>query len=138
MVCNVVTYQARSAVRDVARALDYPPDAVNRLSKLLAPGLQAGDPEHHSRSWSSHALRPEQPIGQAAPEHVEAEFKLLIELAHELVDTPRHLSVHVGGILITGQPLVEVVPIEHATKPGIVVVGWNNYLVTVSVYQCIM
>jgi len=126
MVCNVVTYQARSAVRDVARALEYPLEAVNRLSKLLAPGLQAGDPEHHSRSWSSHALRPEGPIGEAAREPMSAELKLLAELAKELVDTPRHLSVHVGGILITARPLVEVVPIEHATKPGIVVVGWNK------------
>ena len=39
---------------------------------------------------------------------------------------PRHLSVHAGGMLVTAQPLVEVVPLEHATKPGIVVVQWNK------------
>ena len=43
-----------------------------------------------------------------------------------LIDTPRHLSVHVGGMLITAQPLVEVVPLEHATKPGVVVAQWNK------------
>src|SRR5512133_41375 len=42
MVCNVVTYQARSAVRDVARALGYAPESVDRLSKQLAPGMHAG------------------------------------------------------------------------------------------------
>ncbi len=42
---------------------------------------------------------------------------------------PRHLSVHVGGILVTAQPLVEVVPLEHAAKPGIVVAQWNKDMV---------
>ena len=53
-------------------------------------------------------------------------FQLLATLAAQLIDTPRHLSVHVGGMLITAQPLVEVVPLEHATKPGVVVAQWNK------------
>ena len=43
-----------------------------------------------------------------------------------MIGVPRHLSVHVGGMLITAQPLVEVVPLEHATKPGVVVAQWNK------------
>jgi error-prone DNA polymerase len=49
-----------------------------------------------------------------------------LALAAQLVDTPRHLSVHVGGMLVTAQPLVEVAPVEHAAKPGVVVVQWNK------------
>ncbi len=80
MVCNVVTYQERSAVRDAARALQ--PTTCN--------------------------------------------LQLLTDLAAQLIGVPRHLSVHVGGMLVTAQPLVEVVPLEHATKPGVVVAQWNK------------
>ncbi len=51
---------------------------------------------------------------------------VVAELAGRLIDTPRHLSVHSGGLLITAQPLVEVVPLERATKAGIVVTQWNK------------
>jgi error-prone DNA polymerase len=80
LVCNVVTYQPRLAVRDAARALGFPP----------------------------------------------ANLQLLTDLATQLIGVPRHLSVHVGGMLITAQPLVEVVPLEHAAKPGVVVAQWNK------------
>jgi error-prone DNA polymerase len=96
MVCNVVTYQARSAVRDAARALGYAPEDVDRISK------------------------------RARGEKVDEENQLLSGLASQLTGTPRHLSVHVGGMLITAQPLVEIVPLEHATKPGVVVAQWNK------------
>ena len=51
---------------------------------------------------------------------------LLTDLAAEMIGVPRHLSVHAGGMLVTAQPLVEVVPLEHATKPGVVVAQWNK------------
>ncbi len=51
---------------------------------------------------------------------------LLDTLAYQLIGVPRHLSVHAGGMLVTAQPLVEVVPLEHATKPGVVVAQWNK------------
>jgi len=119
MVCNVVTYRARSAVRDVARALGYSPADVDRLSKWVRrqEGAQAGGQE------SLHAAEAEEEgVSSALPGGLE----LVTELAGQLEDTPRHLSVHVGGMLVTAQPLVEVVPLEHATKPGVVVAQWNK------------
>ena len=111
MVCNVVTYQARSAVRDVARALGYAPADVDRLSRWAR---QEGDAQ----------LIPDEET--ETPARPEADVAEVLTLAATLVDTPRHLSVHVGGMLVTAQPLVEVVPLEHATKPGVVVVQWNK------------
>jgi error-prone DNA polymerase len=111
MVCNVVTYQARSAVRDVARALGYAPADVDRLSRWART---AGDVE----LTSDEAAEP--------PGKPEVDAPQVLALAAQLVDTPRHLSVHVGGMLVTAQPLVEVVPLERATKPGVVVVQWNK------------
>jgi len=50
----------------------------------------------------------------------------LIELLKQMEGVPRHLSIHVGGVLITAAPLVEVVPLERATMPGRVVVQWDK------------
>ncbi len=46
---------------------------------------------------------------------------MLTSLCKQIWDYPRHLGVHVGGMIITGSPLVEVIPLERARKEGIVV-----------------
>jgi error-prone DNA polymerase len=40
----------------------------------------------------------------------------VIELCEQLEGYPRHLSLHNGGMLITAEPLVDVVPLEYATS----------------------
>jgi error-prone DNA polymerase len=128
MVCNVVTYQWRSAVRDVARALGFAPEDVDRIANWANGNLPEANAavdtpdalvnDHISHRWYK---KPEID-GKGLPE----ESQFVIELASQLIDTPRHLSVHSGGMLITAQPLVEVVPLERATKEGIVVTQWNK------------
>lgn len=107
MVCNVVTYRPRSAVRDVGKALGLPLDVVDRLAKAMD-------------SWSRSDLRE-----QFARLGVEG-HEQLIELAEEIMGFPRHLSIHLGGMLITAGPLTDVVPLEWATAPGRVVTQYNK------------
>ncbi len=52
--------------------------------------------------------------------------RLTLELARELVGFPRHLSIHVGGFVITRRPLCETVPIEPAAMPGRTIVQWDK------------
>ncbi|MFN8475548.1 MAG: error-prone DNA polymerase [Anaerolineae bacterium] len=102
MVCNVVTFGERMARRDVARALGLTPAMIKRMEKAEG-GEDAEDTDPTRRM-------------RAAVE----------ELCQGLVDAPRHLSIHSGGMLMTAAPLVEVVPVERATMPGRVVVQWNK------------
>ncbi|HEY3341713.1 MAG TPA: PHP domain-containing protein, partial [Anaerolineae bacterium] len=53
-------------------------------------------------------------------------MRLLAELMRLMDGCPRHLSIHVGGMLITGPPLDQVVPLERATMPGRVICQWNK------------
>jgi len=99
MVCNYVRYRERLAVRDVGRALGLPAALIDRLAKSLDRGCGLETEE-------SQPLAP-----------------TLVRLCQEIDDFPRHLSVHVGGMLVTGQPLVELFGLEPARKEGIVVVG---------------
>ena len=50
----------------------------------------------------------------------------LIELVEEILKFPRHLSQHVGGMVLTNGPLCELVPIENATMPGRTVIEWDK------------
>ena len=129
MVCNVVTYLGRSAVRDAARALGFPPEELGRIGEWRAAhegwvGDRWGRWERGGNPGPGLQGGAAQPTGGEAGE--PGGFRLLGEMASQLVGTPRHLSVHVGGMLITAQPLVEVVPLEHAAKPGVVVAQWNK------------
>jgi error-prone DNA polymerase len=125
MVSNVVTYRERSAVRDVARALGYPPEEIGRIEASVLE--QVGESANQRISESATSFPGSDIRLPASPNPlIPASFQLLIDLASQLIGTPRHLSVHVGGILITARPLVEVVPLERATKPGIVVAQWNK------------
>jgi len=106
MVCTVITFQARSAIREVGKALGFHPDLLDRIAK----SVYGFDPEALSR-----AVADVQGKVEALP------WQHLISLCKQIWDYPRHLSVHVGGMIITGSPLVEVIPLERARKEGIVV-----------------
>jgi len=116
MVCNVVTYRARSAVRDVAKALAFPPDVIDRAAKAL----DTRSATEAAEDVSSDPLVPSDPEDPSLP------WQLLSSILRQMGGVPRHLSIHVGGMLITAAPLVEVVPLERATMPDRVVVQWDK------------
>ncbi len=112
MVCNVNTYRARSALRDLGKALDFPPPVLDRLAKQL---------DTDSPQAAAAQLR-----AQIADEDPQHPLRQLAELLDQIEGCPRHLSIHSGGMLITSQPLDEVVPLEPATMAGRVVCQWDK------------
>ena len=125
MVCNYVRYRQRLAIRDVGRVLGMPSDLIDRLAKSVegswerigAQGSGLRDLEKGTESSPSQIPSPNPQPPDPNPQ------SLLQHLCQEIDDYPRHLSVHVGGMLVTGRPLVELFGLEPARKEGIVVVG---------------
>jgi error-prone DNA polymerase len=114
MVCNVVTFRPRMAIRQVGKALGFPPDLVDRLAR----GVDR---------WFAEAAETNADITAEAPERMDSTlWRHFLRLVEEVQGFPRHLSIHVGGMLVTGQPLVDVVPVEPARMPGRVVVQFNK------------
>ncbi|MHB8509688.1 MAG: helix-hairpin-helix domain-containing protein [Candidatus Dormibacteria bacterium] len=63
----------------------------------------------------------------AIPGHAGSrQWQQFFEICRRIQGFPRHLSIHVGGMLVTGEPLVEMLPVEPATMPGRVVVQFNK------------
>ncbi|HEX6349869.1 MAG TPA: PHP domain-containing protein, partial [Candidatus Dormibacteraeota bacterium] len=113
MVCNVVTYRPRLAIRQVGKALAFPPDLLDRLAKSVD-------------RWFSEGI--EDSMGFELPKDVIGSQTWLqfIKLCSEIQGFPRHLSIHVGGMLVTGEPLVDIVPVEPATMDGRIVVQFDK------------
>jgi len=119
MVCTVITFQSRMAIRQVGAAFGLPEKVVEKLSRsvdrwygkgeeaLVAQLLQAGG-DHPDRVLISPSWQ---------------QFAALVEA---VVGVPRHLSIHVGGMLVTGEPLWDIAPLERATMPGRVVVQFDK------------
>src|SRR5689334_4896155 len=101
MAATVITFQARSALRDVAAALDLP-------SELLAQAQQVLDAADAPSSSARDMLG------------------LVADLCRQIDGLPRHLGQHNGGMVITGAPLAERLPTEPAAMPGRVVVQWDK------------
>lgn len=107
-----ITYRPRSAIRDVGKALSLSPDLVDRLAKNA-------DHYRTSNDFAKRCLE----AGLNAQSHAGRQFLYLVK---ELLGFPRHLSQHVGGMVITRGPLHELVPIENAAMEGRTVVQWNK------------
>lgn len=107
-----ITYRPRSAIRDVGKALGFSLDLVDRLARNA----------DHYRASDDFRLR----CQEAGLDIRSITGRQFVHLVGELLGFPRHLSQHVGGMVITRGPLHELVPIENAAMDGRTVVQWNK------------
>ncbi|GLQ49174.1 error-prone DNA polymerase [Dyella flava] len=112
LAATVISYRAKSAVRDVAKALGLPDDQIDKLSRILA--WWDGEESLDAR------LR-EQGFDPAAPL-----LRKVLVLTAQLIGMPRHLSQHVGGFVIANAPLHELVPVENAAMPDRTIIQWDK------------
>ena len=113
MVCNVVTFQPRMAIRQVGKALGFSAELLDRLAK----GVDR---------WFSEDVEDSMQWAVPPPDMRPQSWQQFLDLCREVVDFPRHLSIHNGGMLVTGEPLVDVAPVEPATMEGRRVVQFNK------------
>ncbi len=113
LAATVISYRARSAVRDVGRAMGLSEDTIAALAGMVW-GTRSGGalPERHVREAG---LDPGDPLLAA-----------VLELAQDLIGFPRHLSQHVGGFVLTRSPLIEVVPVGNAAMAGRTFIEWDK------------
>jgi error-prone DNA polymerase len=112
LTATVITYRARSAIRDVGKALGLSLDQTDALAKQTEG---RGDDEDLAARFRTGGLDPESKLGRD-----------LLELVRGILGFPRHLSQHVGGMVVSESPLCELVPIENAAMPGRTVIQWDK------------
>ena len=113
LVCSFPTYRLRSAVREIGKALDLPLGEIELVAKLA--DRRSGGLAEELELLPGFAGRKDAPL-----------WKELCELAEEVRGLPRHVSQHVGGMVISSRPLVEIVPLERAAMEDRVVCHWDK------------
>lgn len=114
LVCAFSTYRLRSAVRDVGKTLGLPLPDLDRIAKLSEP-RNAGDLEQELDRLPEYAARKNAPP-----------WSYLIDIAKQLAGFPRHVTQHVGGMVISANPLNEMIPIQPAAMDGRYICQWDK------------
>jgi error-prone DNA polymerase len=115
LVAAFPTYRPKGAVRDLGKALGLPPAEIDRVAKTVG---------FHERT----AAEIERDLHAAlGPERAkESRWRVLLELADEIMGLPRHSSQHPGGMVISTRPLIDVCPVVPAAMKGRQTVQWDK------------
>ena len=113
LTATVITYRRKSAIRDVGKALGLPLNFIDELNRSMA-------------WWDKIDVLMERMRDQKMTFDSSLSMQFF-KLAKEIVGTPRHLSQHVGGFLITHSPTSTLVPIENAAMPDRTIIQWDKY-----------
>jgi DNA polymerase-3 subunit alpha len=110
-VCQIITFgtmASKAAIKDVGRALDMPYADVEKIAKLIPPPVRG-------RNISIGQALESVPELKAAVER-DPQTKKVIEIALRLEGCARHSSVHAAGVVISPQPLEELIPVAVNNK----------------------
>ncbi len=109
---TVIRSRAKGALRDAGKALGLPEDLIKMLSSQVWGWSKEGIEPKHAEDLN---LNPG-----------DRRLRLAMELARELIATPRHLSQNPGGFVLTHDRLDELVPIEPAAMKDRQVIEWDK------------
>ena len=112
LISTTITYRIRSAIRDVGKALGLDPIFIKDLIKSF-------------NSWDRFDQLAQRFEKQGVNNYSHM-VKLFYQLVKEIIGFPRHLSQHVGGFLITENPISSLVPIENCKMSERTVVQWDK------------
>ena len=108
----VSRFRARGAVREVGKALGLPEDVTGSLAGMIWGWSRDGVAEREAKELNLNLE--------------DRRLKLTLELAKQLINTPRHLSQHPGGFVLTFDRLDELVPVEPAAMDNRQVIEWDK------------
>jgi len=112
IVATVIHYRPRSAIRDVGKALGLTEDVTARLADTV---------------WGSYGAEvKDQYVDRTGVSRDDPRLKLALDLTAELIRFPRHLSQHVGGFVLSQEPLCEIVPIGNAVMADRTFIEWDK------------
>jgi error-prone DNA polymerase len=113
MVSEIISYRGKSALREVGKVFGLSLEQVDRLSSLVA-------------WWDRLDEISDERIAACGFDPGDPRVLQVLTAAHAIQGFPRHLSIHVGGFVLSAEPLVRVAPVEPATMPDRTVIPWDK------------
>jgi len=113
MVSEVISYRGKSALREVGKAFGLSLEQVDRLGTLVSWWDKVGDVQRRR-------------VAESGFDPGDSRVRQVVAMAQAIQGYPRHLSIHVGGFVLSAEPLVHVAPVEPATMPGRTTIPWDK------------
>jgi DNA polymerase-3 subunit alpha len=110
-VAQIITFgtmAAKAVLKDAGRALDMPYGEADKIAKMIPTTLNIELEDALKQSPQLEALRKS-----------DERVKELVEVALRLEGLARHASTHAAGVVISPQPLTEIVPLYKSNKDEI-------------------
>lgn len=140
MVCENITYRGRSAVRDAARVLGFSQEQIEKLAAqyhhleaLAANNILVNEGNSHNMGQRNQIIAANliSPAAlsisnQSHNSNISERIQLLVKVIAGLNGLPKHRSIHVGGFVLSGEPLGKLVPIEPASMQNRTVIQWDK------------
>jgi error-prone DNA polymerase len=115
MTANVITYRGRSAVRDVGKVLGFGEEQLTSLANRMGHFEWRDPNDTLEKRFTDQGFNLKDP-----------RIHRFFTLTAEVLDLPRHLGQHSGGMVVCQGQLDSVVPLEPASMPGRVVIQWDK------------
>jgi error-prone DNA polymerase len=112
IAATIVRYRPRSALREVGKALGLTEDVTARMAGTVWGSFGR---EVNAKHMREAGLDPANPIVQQ-----------VLQLAHQIMGFPRHLSQHVGGFVLTRDRLDALVPVGNAAMKDRTFIEWDK------------
>jgi len=115
MTANVISYRGKSAVREVGKTFGFGPDVLERLSRLNSH-YETFKGKELDRRLKEEGFDPAQNIA----------LQKFVDLYQRILDFPRHLGQHSGGMVVSWERLDGIVPLEPASMKDRTIVQWDK------------
>ncbi len=134
MVCEQITYRTKSAIRDAARVLGLSVEQADALSLHSDHFQEEERPSPNAPTLAQPAVTPPPspfplPPGDtvaASLDVADRRVRALPAIVRGLRRIPRHRSIHVGGFVLTEEPIAHTVPVEPAAMDARTVIQWEK------------
>ncbi|MBN2722676.1 MAG: DNA polymerase III subunit alpha [Deltaproteobacteria bacterium] len=114
MVCNHVHFKPKSAIREVARVWGVPEGEISRMQKYLSRYSQKSG----RKPWSDKFY-------SISGADITPPWDEILSVSVRIMDFPRYISVHPGGIVITPEEISSYVPVEKSPG-GVNIINWEK------------
>jgi DNA polymerase-3 subunit alpha len=126
-VAQIITYgtiKAKAAIKDAARVLGYPYALGDRMTKAMPPAVMGKDVPLWGIFDPGHPRYPEAAEFRALCQS-EPDAASVVETARGLEGLIRQAGVHAAGVILSAEPLLDVLPIWRRDGDGAVITGWD-------------
>ena len=126
-VAQIITYgtiKAKAAIKDACRVLGYPYALGDRMTKAMPPAVMGKDIPLSGIFDPKHPRYPEAAEFRALHES-DPDVQKVVETARGLEGLIRQAGVHAAGVILSRQPLLDVLPIWRRDADGAIITGWD-------------